>query len=64
LLKENPPKMSEFLKNKYFVSEIFPSYNLIPEKTTFWKANVQVLPEFLKNKNFIMKNLLKNNEFF
>jgi hypothetical protein len=29
------------------------SYNLIPEKTTFSKENVLVLPEFLKNKNFV-----------
>jgi hypothetical protein len=53
LIKKNPPKMSEFLKNEYLFNEKSPSYNLIPEKTTFSKENVLVLPEFLKNKNFV-----------
>jgi hypothetical protein len=45
--------MSEFLRNNFFFNEIFPSYTLIPEKTTFSKENVLLLPEFLKNKNFV-----------
>jgi hypothetical protein len=45
--------MSQFLKNKYFFNEIFPSYILIPENDNVLKGNVLVLPEFLKNKNFI-----------
>jgi hypothetical protein len=32
LLKENPLKMSEFEKNKYFFNEKSPSFILIPEK--------------------------------
>jgi hypothetical protein len=35
LLKENPLKMPEFLKYKYFFNEKSPSYNLIPEKDDF-----------------------------
>jgi hypothetical protein len=38
LLKENPLKMPEFLKNKYFFNEKSPSYNLIPEKDDFLKV--------------------------
>jgi hypothetical protein len=41
------------LKNKYFFNEKSPSYVFVPEKTTFSKENVLVLPEFLKNKNFV-----------
>jgi hypothetical protein len=73
LLKENPLKMSEFPKNKYFFNEISPSYVVIPENekamSSFSKENVLVLPEFLKNKNLIIKNLevlpefLKNKYF-
>jgi hypothetical protein len=37
LLKENPLKMSKFLKNKYFYNEISPSYILIPENDDFLK---------------------------
>jgi hypothetical protein len=44
LLKENPLKMSEFLKNKYILMK-----NLLASL----KENVLVLPEFLKNKNFV-----------
>jgi hypothetical protein len=40
LLKENPLKMSEFLKNKYFFNEKDASVEV-------------VLPEFLKNNNFV-----------
>jgi hypothetical protein len=32
---ENPLKMFEFLKNKYFFNEKSPSFNLIPEKDVF-----------------------------
>jgi hypothetical protein len=38
LLKENPLKMTEFLKNKYFFNEKSPSYYLIPEKDDFLKG--------------------------
>jgi hypothetical protein len=51
--KENPLKMSEFLKNKYFCNEKFLSYILIPEK-------VLILPQFLKNKNFVERKSPKN----
>jgi hypothetical protein len=52
LLKENLPKMSEFVKNEFFFNEKSPRYALIPEKAVFLKKNILVLPEFLKNKNF------------
>jgi hypothetical protein len=52
-LKENPLKMSEFLKNKYFFNEKSPSYILILKKTSFSKESVLLLPEFLKNKYFV-----------
>jgi hypothetical protein len=56
--------MSEFLNNRYFFNEISPSYLLIPEfLTTFAKENVLILPEFLKNQNFLMENLLVLPEF-
>jgi hypothetical protein len=38
LLKKNPLKMSEFLKNKYFFNENSPSYILIPENDNFVKG--------------------------
>jgi hypothetical protein len=50
--------MSEFLKNKYFFSDKFPRYILIPEKEDFSKENVLVLLEFLKKKNFVIKENL------
>jgi hypothetical protein len=56
LLKENPLKMSEFLKNKYF-------FNEISHENDDSMENVLVLPEFLKNKNLIMENLLVLPEF-
>jgi hypothetical protein len=37
LLKGNPLKMSEFLRNKYFFNEKSPSFILIPEKDDFLK---------------------------
>jgi hypothetical protein len=36
MLKENPPKMSEFLKNLYFFNDISPT--LIPENADFLKG--------------------------
>jgi hypothetical protein len=48
LLKKNPLKMYEYLKNKYFFNEKSPSYNIIPEKD-----DVLVLSEFLRNNNFV-----------
>jgi hypothetical protein len=45
LLKENPQKMSEFVKNKYFINEISPSYLLIPENEGFFKGK---RPSFAK----------------
>jgi hypothetical protein len=44
LLKENPLKMSEFLKNKY----------------SLLKENLLVLPEFLKNKYYVKGKSPKN----
>jgi hypothetical protein len=38
MLKENPLKMSEFLKSKYFFNEKSPSYNLISENDDFFKV--------------------------
>jgi hypothetical protein len=38
LLKENPIKMSGFLKHKYFFNKNSPSYNLIPEKDDFLRG--------------------------
>jgi hypothetical protein len=38
LWKENPLKMTEFLKNKYFFNEISPRYILIPENDDFPKG--------------------------
>jgi hypothetical protein len=38
LLKENPLKKAEFLKNKYFFNGKSPRYNLIPEKDDFLKG--------------------------
>jgi hypothetical protein len=35
LLEENPLKMSEFLKKKYFLNEKSPSCNAILEKDEF-----------------------------
>jgi hypothetical protein len=60
LLKENPLKRTEVLKNNYFFNEISLSYILIPEKTTFAKENLLVLPEFLKNKYFVKGKSPKN----
>jgi hypothetical protein len=37
LFKENPLKISEFLKNKYFFNEKSPIYILILEKDVFFK---------------------------
>jgi hypothetical protein len=37
ILKDNPLKMSEFLRNKCFSNEKSPYYNLIPEKDDFLK---------------------------
>jgi hypothetical protein len=51
-LKENPIKISEFLKNRYFSNRKSPRFVLIPEKTTFSKKNLLVLPELLKNKYY------------
>jgi mannosyltransferase OCH1-like enzyme len=45
--------MSESLKYKNFFSKKSASYTLIPENNNFLIKNVLVLPEFLKNKNFI-----------
>jgi hypothetical protein len=53
LLKENPLKMSEILKNKYFFNEKSPDCILIPEKYVFLKEKCPSLPEFLENKNFV-----------
>jgi hypothetical protein len=38
LLNENPLKMSEFLKNKYYFNEKSPRYILIPEKDVKGKS--------------------------
>jgi hypothetical protein len=38
LLNENPLKMSEFLKNKYFFNEISPSSILFPKDDDFLKG--------------------------
>jgi hypothetical protein len=38
LLKENPPQLPKFLKNKYFFHEKCPSFTLIPEKDVFLKG--------------------------
>jgi hypothetical protein len=38
LLKKNPIKKSEFLKNKYFFNEISSRYILIPENEDFLKG--------------------------
>jgi hypothetical protein len=45
--------MSDFLKNKYFFNEKSPSCKLIPEKTSFSRKTVLVLPEFWKNRYFV-----------
>jgi hypothetical protein len=71
LLKENPLKMSEFLKNKYFFSAESPSHILIPVKDDFLEGKCPiVLPEFVKNKNLVrgkslvLPEFLKNRYFF
>jgi hypothetical protein len=46
LLKENPLKMFEFLKNKYLFNEKSPSYILIPEKDYFLKEKFEFFFEF------------------
>jgi hypothetical protein len=38
MFKENPLKMSEFLKNNYFFNEKTPSYYLISEEIDFLKG--------------------------
>jgi hypothetical protein len=38
MLKDNPLKMSEFLRKKCFLNEKSPYYNLIPEKDDFLKG--------------------------
>jgi hypothetical protein len=51
--KENPLKMAEFLKNKYFLMKSLLAIIIFLKKTSFSKKNVLVLPKFLKNKNFV-----------
>jgi hypothetical protein len=49
VLKVNPLKMSEFLKNMYFLMKNLPAIYKFLKKTSFSKENVLVLPEFFKN---------------
>jgi hypothetical protein len=56
LSKENPLKMSEFLKNYDFFNEISPSYTLISK-------NDLVLPAYLKIRTSLNEILLVLPEF-
>jgi hypothetical protein len=67
LLKENPLKMSKFLKNRYFFNEISPRYILITENDNFLKGNdhgslilTNDIAILSKNKRFTKENILRN----
>jgi hypothetical protein len=53
LLNKNPLKLSEFLRNKYFVKGKSQKMSKLLKKTFFSNENVLNLPEFLKNKNVV-----------